>query len=187
MNLYLFYLIYSLAHKSVFLDWLIVFGANGFGYIMLFLAIAFLFFHVDGVFDYRQPFLQLKNKIKEIIFVFSSAFCAWILATILKSFIQAPRPFISLENIQPLFLHGGLDSFPSGHAMFFGALATSLFFIHKRIGLLYMVVALIVGLARVAMGIHFPIDILVGFILGYIVALIFEIIFKKQFFNLNKL
>lgn len=179
MNYTIFFTLYGLAHKSNFLDWLIVFGAEWFGYIMILLAIAYLAFHTDGVFDYRAPFLQFKNKVREMFYVFFAAASAWTLATIVKSYITAPRPFMMFENVRPLFLHGGLDSFPSGHAMFFGALATSLFFTHKRIGILYFIVALIVGLARVASGIHFPIDIFVGYIFGIIIAIIFRLIFKK--------
>jgi undecaprenyl-diphosphatase len=180
MNIYLFNLIYGLAHQSIFLDWLFVFGSNSFGYIMIFLAFVFLFLHTDGVFDYRTPFLQLKNKIKEIIFVFFSAVSAWIIQAVVKSFIISPRPFIFFENVKPLFLHGGMDSFPSGHSMFFAALAMSLYFVHKRIGFMYFIVALIVGLSRVASGVHFPIDILFGYIFGIIIALIFRFIFIKK-------
>ncbi len=180
MNNTIFFYLYNFAHQSVFLDWLIVFCANNFGYIMIFLAVIFLIFHTDGVFDYRTPFLQLKNKLKEISLVFSSAIAAYIFEYILKSFMPSPRPFLFFENVKPLFLHGGMDSFPSGHAMFFGALAMSLYFVHKRIGYMYFAVAIIVGLARVAAGVHFPIDILVGYILGISIAVIFKLIFKKK-------
>lgn len=180
MNHVIFFSLYSLAHQSINLDWLIVFSANNFGYIMIFLAFIFLIFHTDGVFDYRAPFLQFKNKAKEVIFVFSSALTAWILATIIKSFILSPRPFVFFQNIRPLFLHGGMDSFPSGHAMFFGALALSLFFVHKRIGYMYFIVALIVGFSRVISGVHFPVDILVGYIFGIMIAYLFKIIFYKN-------
>lgn len=180
MNSKIFFDFYSLTHQSNFLDWLIVFSANNFGYIMVFLAVIFLIFHTDGVFDYRTPFLQLKNKIKEVFLIFFSGVFAWILATILKSFILSPRPFIFFQEVRPLFLHGGLESFPSGHAVFFGALAMSLYFVHKRMGLMYFIVALIVGLARVASGVHFPIDIFIGYILGIIIAIIFRLIFNKK-------
>lgn len=180
MNNIIFLNLYSLAHQSINLDWLIVFCANNFGYIMVFIAFIFLIFHTDGIFDYRAPFLQLKNKIRELAFVFSSALSAWIIATIIKSFISSPRPFIFFENVKPLFFHGGMDSFPSGHAMFFGALAMSLFFIHKRMGYMYFIVALIVGFSRVASGVHFPIDILIGYILGIIIAYIFKFVFRKK-------
>ena len=180
MNNQIFFSLYSFAHQSVTLDWLIVFCANNFGYIMVFLAFVYLVFHTEGVFDYKAPFLQYKNKIKEITFVFTSSIVAYISEFILKHLIPSPRPFIYFENVKPLFLHGGMDSFPSGHAMFFGALATSLFFVNKRIGYLYFIVALIVGLARVSAGVHFPIDIFVGYILGIIIAYIFKLVFNKK-------
>lgn len=179
MNDTIFFQLYSLAHQSNFLDWLIVFCAESFGYIMILLAIAYLAFHTDGVFDFRSPFLQFKNKVREMFYVFSAAATSWILASVVKSYIASPRPFMIFENVKPLFLHGGLDSFPSGHAMFFGGLATSLFFTHKRIGILYFIVALMVGLARVACGIHFPVDIFFGYVFGIIIAIIFRLIFKK--------
>lgn len=180
MNDIIFLKIFSLAHQSLFLDWLIVFSAETFGYIMIVVAFIYLFFHIDGVFDYHTPFLQLKNKFKEISFVFFTSIFAWGLSGILKHFIISPRPFLYFENLKPLFLHGGFESFPSGHAMFFSALAMSLYFIHKRIGTIYIVVALIIGLSRVAAGIHFPIDILFGYIFGIILAFIFKLIFRKN-------
>jgi len=179
MNEAIFFSLYSLAHQSKFLDWLIVFSAETFGYIMVFLAFVFVFFYKDGIFDYKTPFLKLKSKIKEMFVVFSAPFVAWIIATVVKSFIFSPRPFMFFENVKPLFIHGGFDSFPSGHAMFFGALATSLYFDNKKLGFIYVVVALIVGLARVTSGIHFPIDIFFGYIFGVIIALIFKAILKK--------
>ena len=179
MNEIIFFNLYGLAHQSNFLDWLIVFCANNFGYIMIFLAFVFLVFHTDGVFDYRTPFLQFKNKFKEVFFVFSSAITAYIVEYVLKLMMPAPRPFVLFENVTPLFLHGGMDSFPSGHAMFFGALAMSLFFVHKRMGILYFIVALIVGLARIAAGVHFPIDIFMGFVFGIATAFILKLIFEK--------
>lgn len=179
MNDTIFFYLYSFAHQSFYLDWLIVFCSDNFGYIMVCLAVIFLVFHTDGVFDYRTPFLQFKNKFKEVSFVLVTSVSAWVIEGVLKLLIVSPRPFLVFENVKPLFLHGGMDSFPSGHAMFFSALAVSLYFIHKRIGVLFFVVALIVGLARIAAGIHFPIDILFGYIFGIIVALIFRLIFRK--------
>lgn len=183
MNHIIFLKLYNLAHQSLFSDWLFVFASNWFGYIMVFLAFAYLFFHTEGKFDYKTPFSQLKNKLKNIFLVFFSAAFAWILAEVIKSKIFSPRPFLYFQNVKPLFFHGGFDSFPSGHAMFFGALATSLYFVNKRIGLLYIFVALIVGFARVVSGVHFPLDIIFGYIFGFIIALIFKFILHKKSTN----
>ena len=67
------------------------------------------------------------------------------------------------------FIEAG-SSFPSGHATFFMGLAVALFFIDKKIGYLFMFFALIIGLARIIAGAHFPVDILGGFILGSLVS-----------------
>ena len=88
---------------------------------------------------------------------------------ILKHFIHAPRPFVALSNIHSLFSETGY-AFPSGHATFFGALAVAIFFLDKKVGLRFMTFALLIGLARIIAGVHFPVDILGGFALGALVA-----------------
>jgi membrane-associated phospholipid phosphatase len=179
INQTVFYTLHSLAHQSVFLDWLIVFSANLFGMIMIGIAIFFLSFHTDGVFDYKKPFLQMKNKIREIFSIFISGVFAWVVATVIKYIVVSPRPFLFFEDVKPLFLHGGMESFPSGHATFFSAIAVALYLKHKNIGILYILVAIIISLARVIAGVHFPVDILAGWILGAIIAIVFHKIFKK--------
>lgn len=169
MNKEIFYSIYSFAHQSIFLDNLIVFIAGNFGYLIILFAMIFLLFHHD-VIRAKDPMDVFLRKWKEISLVFFAGIFAWVLATILKMFINTPRPFLKFSDVQPLFFHGGMDSFPSGHATFFSALAISLFFSHKKIGILFMVFTLLIGLARVASGVHFPVDILAGFVIGSLVA-----------------
>lgn len=180
MNHDIFLSLHSLAHQSIFTDWVIVFFSNLFGEMMIVLAIIFLVFHTDGVFDYRKPFLQLRNTIREMSLIFFSIIIPWGISGIIKHFVASPRPFFVFEGLKPLFLHGGFDSFPSGHATFFSALAVSLFLRHKRIGIIYIFVALIVSLSRVIAGVHFPIDILAGWVIGSSVALILYNIFHKK-------
>lgn len=180
MNISIFNFLFSFAHQSPFLDKVIVFIAEPFGYIMILLAVLFLFIHKDEGFDYKKPLKGLVRKIKEIALVFSSGIFAFIISESVKYIYQAPRPFLYFKNVVPLFYHGGMDSFPSGHATFFSALAVSLYFCHPRIGKLFMIVAVMIGLARVTAGIHFPIDIIGGFILGPIIVLIFNLIFKPK-------
>ncbi len=65
------------------------------------------------------------------------------------------------------------SSFPSDHAMFFGALATGLGFISVRAGVLAHVYALLVILApRIYLGKHHPTDILAGYALGVLFAVV---------------
>ena len=176
----IFLSLYSLAHQTSFFDELVVFCARYLQYFAILFLLIYLIYHYVGEFDYRQPFLLIKTKIKEILMAFSPAIISWIIAEILKIIIKYPRPFILFENtVQPLFIHGRMDSFPSGHAMFFGALAMSVYFIHKRLGRIYFLIALVIGLARVITGIHFPIDILAGYLFGILITLIFELLIKN--------
>ena len=40
--------------------------------------------------------------------------------------------------------------------------------------------AILIGLARIAAGVHFPIDILGGYVLGILVACVVKIVFRKN-------
>ncbi len=105
--------------------------------------------------------------------VFFSGVVAWILAYILKLLFALPRPFDSLSDVKSLFPEHGY-AFPSGHATFFMALAVSIFLLHKKAGYVFMFFALLIGVARVIAGVHFPVDILGGFVLGAVVAVCFN-------------
>lgn len=66
-----------------------------------------------------------------------------------------------------------LASFPSGHATTAFALATVLSLWYPRWTAAWLAVAAIVGWSRVALGSHFPSDVLAGAILGVGVTLMF--------------
>lgn len=180
MNYSIFFSLYSLAHHSKFLDWLISFSANGFAILTLLVAIVFLFFHHEGVFNFHKPFLQIKNKMREISFVFSSVVVAYVVAFSIKVLTQAPRPFVVFKTVQPLFLETAMHSFPSGHATVFAALTVALYMRHKKLGTIFLIATTIICLARVAAGVHFPIDILGGLIIGTAVSLILNNFFLPK-------
>ena len=157
----------SLYFKSVFLQSVIIWFATGFGTLAIIGAVLFVLFHNDTYFHKENPILMAKTKLFELVTLFGSVLFSWVCVVMLKWAVAAPRPFIYFDSIVPLFYYGGYDSFPSGHATFFSALATALYFYHPRMGIVYFFVALIIGGARIFSGIHFPIDILAGFALGF--------------------
>ena len=116
-----------------------------------------------------NPFKQFKIKWNEIKYVIFSTASAIVVSEVLKSSIQAKRPFLALKDVQPLFLENGF-AFPSGHTTFFFALAFAIFFHHKKAGYWFMLCAFVIGVARIIAGVHFPVDILGGFILGLAIA-----------------
>ncbi|HEV7702095.1 MAG TPA: phosphatase PAP2 family protein [Candidatus Paceibacterota bacterium] len=178
MNNDIFYFFYSLAHQSALMNNVIVFFAVYFPYIVIALAVIFLLFHHD-VLTSNNPIVRLKKKWEEILAAFFAGGLAWLLAFMFKLFFHTPRPFDVLSGVTALFSPADY-SFPSGHATFFFALAGALFFSHKKAGYVFFAFAILISIARVAAGVHFPIDILGGFFLGFSISFIIKSLSKKQ-------
>jgi len=118
-----------------------------------------------------------KNKMFNFSLLFLSGLSSWVMAFVLKGILQVNRPFVDL-NIIPLYKETGY-SFPSEHMAVFTAIAVSMFLIDKRAGLVFSVIAILIGLSRIAIGVHYPLDIVGGLAVGLITSLIFIEIFKK--------
>lgn len=185
MDIYLFKLINNFSHKFWLLDYAAIFTAEYLGYFLI-LAAIFLIFKEK----------KWRDKIYFFsFFALSLILSRGIVAEIIKFFIARPRPFLILE-IQPLVKYDAYDvnmSFPSGHAAFYFALAFAvlLFYFKKekspksKMGNWFLGGAVLISVARVFAGIHWPSDILIGAAIGivsaYIVKRVLDIEYKKSF------
>ena len=168
MNETIFYFFYNLAHQSDYLDQVFVFLAVDLPYMLIFVALIILLRHHE-VFGKENPWKEFLQKKKEILMVFFVSGTSWVVASLLKTLFHTPRPFVAFPDVLPLVSETGF-AFPSGHATFFMALAISIFLIHKKAGYSFMAFALLIGIARIIVGVHFPVDILGGFVLGGLIA-----------------
>ena len=107
----------------------------------------------------------------EIIFVAAATLAAWAASELIKKFYFSPRPFEMLTDLAPLLAYGGGESFPSAHAAAFFALAFAARLHHSVVGNFLIFVALAVSAARVAVLLHWPSDILGGFLLAGLIIL----------------
>ncbi|HET9125557.1 MAG TPA: undecaprenyl-diphosphatase [Solirubrobacteraceae bacterium] len=87
-----------------------------------------------------------------------------------------PRPFVALHHFHKLIPHAADASFPSDHVTGSAALAFALILFGRRwMGSVALVIAVLIGVARVMVGIHWPTDILgaigVGAISAFLVFL----------------
>ncbi len=170
---------FLLAHPAW--EGVVVFCAQTLPYIVLGLALVFFVIHRHYVKNETVSLRSIFAKVYEFLFFGLSAVLAWLSAAILKKIIGAPRPIERLHDLVPAIIEYGFNSFPSGHATFFSALATMLYLRHKGVGVLFFFFALVIGIARVVAGVHFPIDILAGYALGVGVTLIINhFIFKHK-------
>jgi membrane-associated phospholipid phosphatase len=107
-----------------------------------------------------------------------SAIIATVFATlishILKLYINSPRPpaVLSKDVINIIGPHLFSHSFPSGHTVTIFTLTGILLFYFKSVyaRIILIVLALLVGLSRIAVGVHWPADVLAGAVLGLICA-----------------
>lgn len=97
----------------------------------------------------------------------------------LKNITAFPRPFKilpegSVHLIGPLMdISKHHQSFPSAHASFSMLIAVGLWPMLNAIGKAgFVFFALWIGVSRLAMGVHFPVDVIVGYMLGLIVVLL---------------
>ena len=102
----------------------------------------------------------------------------WMLTKIIKIAIAHPRPFEVFTDITVLAPIQGGTSFPSGHSSLTMALATAVFFYYPRLGKLLIVFAFMVGLSRIFVGVHYPLDVGAGLLLGYIIAKCIHTVFS---------
>ena len=57
-------------------------------------------------------------------------------------------------------------SFPSGHAAGSFAFAAFVLTLNRRAGAIALLIAVLIGLSRIALGVHYPSDVLAGAVLG---------------------
>lgn len=144
-------------------------------YVVLLAVLVLIYFVYQSV--EHTSWKRFLFLIKEMVRIITAVLVSWGISYVIKNITKLPRPFLRFPNeVIHLFDYGGFNSFPSGHATLFMALAVMISLHHKHIGYLFVFFAVLISIARVIAGIHFPIDILVGWILGGVVSLF---IYKK--------
>jgi undecaprenyl-diphosphatase len=102
-----------------------------------------------------------------------SAGLALGIAHVITDLVARPRPYVTHPGDAHLFIAPSHDgSFPSDHATASFAIAVALLLRHRKAGLLALLVAVVLSVARVAVGTHYPGDVVAGAALGAAAALV---------------
>jgi len=174
MDYALFQLINNLAGRWWLLDLFGVFCAKYLIFVTAFAVASLFFIWKDGA----------QRKIHQVV-ALKSCFAfllGYILQIIIRFIFFKPRPFVSHEVIQ-LIDKSADASFPSGHTVLAFAIAFSIWFYNKKLGYILLILATLVGLSRIYVGVHYPLDILGGMLVGWLSAFAVEKIPWKKIFK----
>lgn len=96
---------------------------------------------------------------------------------ILKVVINRTRPYELIEGLRLIGKAATDASFPSGHTAASFASAVAMFpNLKKRYGVPLLILALLISLSRVYIGIHYPSDIVGGFVSGLFLGIMANVI-----------
>lgn len=112
----------------------------------------------------------LGKQVLMYVFIPASGF---VILSFLRKKINAPRPYEVWEIVPLLDRDSPGQSMPSRHV--FSATIISMAYFHASlsVGVVLLVLSVLLGLVRVLGGVHFPKDVVVGYICGLVWGVIF--------------
>ncbi|MBI2551149.1 phosphatase PAP2 family protein [Candidatus Uhrbacteria bacterium] len=156
IDLSLFYFLHGLAGRSTAGDAIIVLLGKHFVFVIM------LIFAVFALKAWRKGG---RPALRPYALAIVSVLVARLgVISVVRFYYHRPRPFLALSL--PHLLTDHAYSFPSGHTIFMFSLATVTTMFNRRLGYFFYASGLLIGLARVAGGVHYPSDILGGIVLG---------------------
>lgn len=115
-----------------------------------------------------------KIKKEQVAHALIASFLAWLVTEFIKQIFHTPRPFM-IDGFHPLTATIPTDSaFPSSHTALAFATATIIWFHDKKVGIIFIILALLVGIARIMANVHYPVDIMGGAVVGLATAFLME-------------
>jgi undecaprenyl-diphosphatase len=159
----------GLAYKWYWLDFIGFLFAKYFEYVLLLVLLLFL------VINFKKYWKMVLESLMAVVLA------RYVIAEIIRWLWFRPRPFVNNYVNLLMDYNPAESSFPSGHAVFYFALSTIVYYHNKKAGILFYLASFLIVLARVFVGIHWPSDILAGALIGIFIAWLINKIFLKVF------
>lgn len=111
--------------------------------------------------------LLKKKEWRPVVYFFATLIVSFIVLQLVSLLNYDHRPFMD-HTLAQLLPHAPGKSFPSDHTTISTAIAAGILFLtrFKKTGIALLIAALLIGTARVYVGVHYPADILGGLFTG---------------------
>lgn len=140
--------------------------------LITFLASFLIWFMFAGLFVLWA--LDGKVKKEQVLHALTASIFAWLVAQMIKNLFPTARPFEVVGSLPLTMTTPSGSAFPSGHTAAAFGLAVTLWLHDRRTGIIYLLAAIAVGIARVLSNVHYPLDIVGGAVLGTATAFLVE-------------
>jgi undecaprenyl-diphosphatase len=116
---------------------------------------------------------RLRSRRRAAAAAALSAGLALVVAKVISELVDRARPFVVDPNGVHLFSgHAADPGFPSDHATGAFAVAMAIYLRKRSWGVVALLAAALLSVGRVAIGVHFPSDVLAGAVVGCVAALV---------------
>lgn len=119
-----------------------------------------------------------KDKGKKLIYILAAILIATLIMVAIKNTVRRIRP------IDFFVINQGGYSFPSGHSIVSAATYWTIYRINDLRKTPYkvflIIFPLLIGFSRLALGVHWPTDVITGLLLGYSISSVVDYKYKKE-------
>lgn len=172
----LFSFLYGLTGQSKILDWFFIFCAK----YLFWLMVIWFFWVIFTKRDWSDSLPVWKHRFQRIsLALVSFILSRGVITNTIDSILESPRPFVAL-GVEALINHSNANSFPSGHMASLIPIALTLLVVRKRSGFWALIATILVGVSRVAVGVHWPSDIVGGIVVGALSFGLVYLVFRKK-------
>lgn len=155
MNVLIFKEINGMAHINGMLNEIMIMFSK---YSPLLFGAVLAMFYLYGI--YRKDKTFRHAAVDAVAITVISLFLGFVIGI----FYYEPRPFVS-GHVNLLTPHAPDTSFPSDHSLGTMSIALGINNNHKAFGIILIILSLLVGVSRVYVGVHYPMDVLGSYLI----------------------
>lgn len=114
-------------------------------------------------------FCARSNRLLAFVLIPALSF---MLVSVVRKLLNAPRPY-ETWNIIPLILKNTRgQSMPSRHVFSATIISMAILRLNLILGIFFLILSLVIALCRVLGGVHYPRDVMAGFLVGIVCGLL---------------